>query len=322
MVDCMRDLTRALFQRGLPDNFVALMNDAYGQGDSWWRKLVDDGDIFVAVRGGYLNVYYRGNSLIRLDLKSGSLVGAVHYKYLLNPGLDEYVPVVEGVPQFQGGLERYFTQALSNIGALKKAADPYADVEKSGVHEILRCNPNIIDVEAAFGGVPRKDGKGVSAPRVDFVALQEDEDEIRLVFFEAKDFGNAALRAGGDRLPDVVEQVVEYRDLLEANREKVEGAYREVCRLLLEIEGQAVRKPVRDAMMRKVVSSEKPLVVDIAPRLVVFGFDDAQRAGEAWKRQERKLLDALPGPLLMKGSPKGFTVGISSLGRRVRLVEA
>ena len=57
------------FNRGLCDAFVEVLNNEYGKG-GWWRNLVDDKETFLAIRENYLNVYYRGNSLLKLDLTS------------------------------------------------------------------------------------------------------------------------------------------------------------------------------------------------------------------------------------------------------------
>lgn len=307
----MVDGVKAAFERRLAEGFVPALNAARREG-GWWRNLADDRDVFVAVRAGYLNVYRKGNSLVRLDLKDGRPVGSVHYKYLLRPDVKpEYVAVVDGRPLIAAH-EALFIPDLSDVGALKKAAEPYSGVEKSGVHAIIRSNPNVVDVEIAFGGVS---GEGAaSAPRVDFAALREGPDAIRLAFYEAKDFSNKELRAAEGPAP-VVGQVERYGRLLAANRTAVEDAYRRVFEALLAMEGEGIRNEVRDRLMRAVLDGSKPFMVDPDPWLVVFGFDDDQRRGTAWAPHLADLKDRLKGRVLMKGKPAGFTAGISSPAR-------
>jgi hypothetical protein len=308
----MVDGMRAEFRRHLPEGFVPALKHAYAQA-GWWRSVADDHDIFVAIRGGYLDAYFKGNSLARVDFRGGKVVGAVHYRYLLNANLKpEYVTVVDGKPVFDRALADFFVADLTDVAPLKKAVEPYAGIEKTGVHAILRCNPNIIDVEIAFGGAAADNGLG--APRMDFAALQEDIDAIRLVFFQAKDFTSRELRTPGEKAA-VVEQIGNYRDLLEDNEEAVEAAYRRICSLLLAMDGAGIRNRVRDDLMYKVAGGKKPFVVDTRPRLVIFGFDDAQSRATAWTQQFNKLRRHLPGPILMKGDPKGFTAGISTQSR-------
>jgi hypothetical protein len=315
----MVDGMKAEFQRYLQEGFLPALKRAYAQG-GWWRSIADDHDVFVAVRGGYINAYFKGNSLARLDFRGDKLIGGVHYKYLLNADFrPEYVAVVDDKPLFDRALSDFFLADLSNIAAMKKAAEPYGGIEKTGVHSILRCNPNILDVEIAFGGAGSENG--ASAARMGFAALQEDVDAMRLVFFEAKDFSNRDLRTSGEKA-SVVEQICGYRDLLEDEADAVEAAYRRVCSLLLAMDGAGIRNRARDDLMHKVVGGKKPLVVDTKPRLVIFGFDDAQSRGTAWVQQLNKLRRHLPGPILLKGDPKGFTAGISTPARMANRMDA
>ena len=89
-------MTQTNFGRGLDQGFVKKLNELYDQSDSWWRALVDDDDLFLAVRDNYINVYYLGCSLLKLTWKpgSGDVVGETHYKYLLRPQLNLYVKII------------------------------------------------------------------------------------------------------------------------------------------------------------------------------------------------------------------------------------
>ena len=53
---------------------------------------------------------------------------------------------------------------------LRPSASPHAGLEKIGVHNIVKENRNVVDVEIAFG-VPGTDEDGPSARRIDFAAL-------------------------------------------------------------------------------------------------------------------------------------------------------
>ena len=75
----------AKFRRGLNDEFIKLLNEAYDKG-SWWRDILNDHDLHIGIRNEYLNVYYQGNSLVLIKQGHGGLLGQTHYKYLLHPG--------------------------------------------------------------------------------------------------------------------------------------------------------------------------------------------------------------------------------------------
>lgn len=302
-------LDGAAFTRHLEQGFLKGLNDVYDGDNRWWRNLADDPDIFIAIRGGYLNAYYKGSSLLRLSQKGGGLCGDIHYKYLLKPERKpEYVSVVDGTPAIRSH-EDFFLTDLSDVGSLKKAADLYAGTEKAGVHDIIKKNPNIVDVEIAFGSEKGDDGKS-TVPRLDFAALQETADGIRLVFFEAKHFSNGGLRAKNGQ-PAVLTQIERYGGLLNRHAATVLESYQQMFSSLLCMKGANVRNPARDRLMQMVASGEKPLELDPDPRLVVFGFDADQKAGPYWSVHLQKLKDALGTRFLAKGDTKGFTSGIS-----------
>ena len=307
-------MTQPTFRRGLEPGFVETLNALYDRPHSWWRTLVDDKEVFLAVRDNYVNVYHLGCSLLKLKPKLGGidLVGEVHYKYLLAPRLatSDYIRIVDGRPDSLPPIEQVFTQNLADIDALKTAAKPYAGVEKSGVHDIVHSNWNVVDVEVAFSVGSDKLEK--SAPRVDFAALQRRNRHVEIVFFEAKEFANSELRKSANADPEVVKQIEKYSGLLRNNHDKVVDSYRQVCCNLLNLRGLAERHPRRHEMLKGIVSGSTALTVDVEPWLVIFGFDADQRDGKHWRPHRDKLVDRLGGRVLFRGSAKGFTGGIST----------
>ena len=75
------------FTHGLSADLVKSLNEEYRDG-GWWKALVDDPQVFIAIRDEYLNVYWNGNSLLKLFLQNDRLVGEVHYKYMLRPEIN------------------------------------------------------------------------------------------------------------------------------------------------------------------------------------------------------------------------------------------
>ena len=200
------------FNRGIDQRFVDRLNAEYKRG-GWWRAIASDPDLFIAFRDGYLNVYWNGSSLLKLTLDGDRLVGETHYKYLLRPDTPKpYIPVDGGMVKLPD-LAALFHVDLSDVPALKRAASAYVGDEKAGVHRIVLSNPNVVDVEVAFG----LEGNGEDAPstrRIDFAALHSAADGAEIVFYEAKTFSNKELRAAGDARPPVSGQIEGYRKLL------------------------------------------------------------------------------------------------------------
>ena len=296
------------FNRGLDDAFVEALNQEYDKG-GWWRRFVDDPDVFLAIRENYMNAYYRGCSLLKIEFKDRAIVGQIHYKYLLRPSTpNEYVRV-EGGRTSLDDMESWFLTDVNDIDSLKKAVEPYAGDEKTGIQDILKANFNILDVEIAFG----KDESESGAPRLDFAALQASCNGFKVVFFEAKRFDDdKALRKQDAEKPEVVEQMETYQCKLSDNRDAVIKSYCRVCSNLRSLHGVAERHPERHAMLESVASGAAELTIDEEPVLIVFGFDGDQKVGKHWEPHRKKLQEMLEGRVHLRGNSAGFRRGIST----------
>ena len=296
------------FDRGLDCEFIDALNREYRK-DGWWRSLVDDPELFIAIRKNYLNVYYRGCSLVKLDWKSGEIIGEVHYKYLLRPFTPkEYVNIRNGNITLDSR-ESLFVGSLRDIEDIKKAAAPYAGQEKIGVHNILAANPNVIDVEIAFGSSE----DNPLASRIDFAALQplDDNNGVKLVFFEAKHFDNReALRASDELKPNVVKQIERYSSLIIERWDDIIRSYCQVCSNLTNLQGMTERYP--KSLLKRVIDAPTKMAIDEIPVLIVFGFDSDQRDGKNWGYHRDKLKAHLgKNKVQFKGDADKFVRGIS-----------
>jgi hypothetical protein len=265
----------------------------------WWREVLHDPGLILGIRDNSINVYWLGQSLFRVTCSpTGNVRASTHAKYLVDPGLRHYA-AFDGaawqLPAPTSMLIHDFTPGKT-LADLKRAARIYAGQEKLGVHQIVLANTNVLDVEIAMQGVAPDLGD-TKTPRVDMAALEMAGDSIHLVFWEAKTFANAELRAKPGLMPKVVKQIMGYRIALELNRNAILESYRQVARDLTRIAGMSEgRRAVSDLITR--VASQ-PEALDMAPvpdvGLLVFDFDADQRDGKAWLPHRRRLLDALPG---------------------------
>lgn len=300
------------FNRGLDRQFVGFLNEEYEK-HGWWRKLVDDQDLFVAIRENYVSIYYCGCSLLKLTWNGQSVMGQTHYKYLLRPNFDDqYVEIKDGIPKLPNDLRHLFLRNFSSIDQLKAAARPYAGPEKIGVHNIISSNSNVLDVEVAFGRtqIERDDP---STPRIDLSSIKKGSEEASIVFFEAKHFENRKdLRARKETKPKAVRQIENYSNILAAHRDAIIKSYFRVCHNFLHLRGMETRYPERHEILRDIVNGRVSLNVNVNPVLLVFGFDDDQRTGRAWEFHRNKLISALGKQrALFRGGSKGFKRGVS-----------
>lgn len=300
------------FKRGLSPEFVTRLNEEYERG-GWWQAIADDPSLFIAIRDEYLNVYWKGNSLLKLRMQGDALVGQVHYKYLLRPEISPtpYLQIEGGQVQL-GDPATFFLTDLSDIAGLKRAADVYSGDEKTGVHKIVMSNPNIIDVEVAFGTENEHSGAKV-AQRIDFVALRQGKGEAELLFYEAKAFANPELRAKGENVP-VLKQLKDYGKFLKNSQSNLKTSYQQVCGNLLELRGLRDRFSALHSTFKNIYEGKLDLGINNDVRLVVFGFDQDQKKGTKWETHRSKLLaklDEREDRLILKGNPQGLTRGIS-----------
>ncbi len=271
------------FNRHLTPGFVEALNREYEKTDSWWRRFVDDKDLFVAIRNNYLDVYYCGVRILgNLQWRKKTLRSEIHYKYLRDPDSD-YVYVIDGRPE---------------ISTLKNAIERHQDgkkQEKAGVHDIILRNSNsALDVEVA---IPEEKS------RIDFTAIQETDIGLTIVFYEAKITDSDELRTNsGD--PKVLRQMRRYEHLLETHEKYITNSYREVCKNLYDLNGLAERHPKRHAILKEVANRPKTLSIDPQPRLVVFGKLGENRQPKSWIPHRERLEKELESRVLFRDDPK------------------
>jgi hypothetical protein len=305
-----------MFDRGISKEFVDALK-------VWqhWEEIIGDEDLYVAIRKEYINIYYQGCSLLRMSLKGGRLLSETHYKYLIHPNVKKpYVSWNGERPALEGRENEIFMQQFK-LNLLKKSSCWYAEDEKIGVHSILKSNKNVVDVEIALspnseaepdceGQTP--EGRRV-ADRIDFAAIQRRNDRPPcVVFFEAKWFDNGELKAHKGE-PRVFGQIRKYDKFIEGNGAALKTSYGKVCTDLVKL----IPPNRYDPVVKEIADNPEQLTVDPHVRLVVFGYDADQNNGKVWNKHKEKLLDHFKDRLLLKGSPREFTVGISDMNLKV-----
>jgi hypothetical protein len=246
------------FKRYLTEELISALDklaDPQGAAN-WWRDILANKELLLAVRGGYLNAYAKGQSIFKIGplISDGRPNVETHYKYLVAPELEEGNPYVK----FDGAtfkidpalaIQRKYNNHLT-LERLVRTATHYAGAEKVGVHKIAAKEPKVIDVEIAFTSETEPNERS-SAPRVDVAVLvPEDEEHARLVFCEAKLADNDDLRERvetkecEERRVAVVAQIEKYEKFISEpkNVDVLVKAYVEVCKVLVAFHKQAWHK--------------------------------------------------------------------------------
>ncbi|RME58525.1 hypothetical protein D6779_06300, partial [Candidatus Parcubacteria bacterium] len=247
----------APFRRHLSDSFREALRNT-----QWVSQYLNDKELFPAIRDGYVSVYYKGNSLLKLkNAPNDEIAGKVHYKYLLDPDVDDQYISVDDI-QFK--LPVIDPRSDGAVCKLKKASRPYVGVEKEGVHDIIMNNADrVIDIEIAFSSRGKQN-------RIDLCALMEEDGKVRLRFYECKHFSNSEIRA--EREPKVVGQIKRYGKEIASRCDEIRDAYYKAFDVLTR---EPFFHPARELMQR--VCASRNLEVDPEVYLIIFGFDAAQR---------------------------------------------
>jgi hypothetical protein len=292
------------FDRALDPAFIAALA-IEAEKKTWWFDVLSDPKLLIALRGSYLKVYWRGQSLfcassqkpefdqaVAGGIKTG-VKATTHEKYLVDPELASQVSLADRVFDIASLVDKGFIRSYEGpltLAKMKKAAGLFSGLEKTGCHEIAVLNSAVIDVEIAFPGKVSLDdgGKDKQAPRVDLVSLESFDDEARLVFWEAKHYSNGELRAENGS-PAVLRQVKIYKKYLSENRKAIEHSYKKVAEDLVSISNMGWKRQL-SPLINDVGTGKLGLTLGAEPKvgLIIFGFDSAQR-DHGWRGHRERL---------------------------------
>tara|TARA_R110002110_G_scaffold216406_8_gene430423 strand:- start:54 stop:1136 length:1083 start_codon:yes stop_codon:yes gene_type:complete len=295
----MKQNQTKIFKRYLKQEFIEALNK-----QSWWSRIVNDPDLFIGIRDNYLNVYFHGNSLVKLSpSRGGKIRGETHKAYLkcVKPQTQNRVISEDGKfeepvsPRLLSEIEVIKAQANAHFGIASTKAHQTRTREKSAIQEFLRNQENIIDVEVAVStkrsAEPLLDIKR-SIPRIDLVQLQQTEDGFRLSFIEVKYVNNKELCSRKE--PRVVAQLIDYQNLLavENIRKEIIFSYGKVIENLANL-GVAGTKPM--PLVRDFVSNPNVrLWVNPRPKLLVLWRNDVElEKVPKWLEHKEKLEEIL-----------------------------
>lgn len=301
----------------------------------WCRDIFMRDDLFVAVRRGYLNVYHQGASIFWIGMSGGTLVAKTHVKYLVRA--KGFYASIRSDGEFEqspdGALwDRY--AGPETLDEIIRASRRFAGPEKSGLHPLVVSNPDVVDLEVALTRKAEAESAEADAAadsasrvsktdRIDAAVLAKRDGKFWIVFNEVKHFDNGALRAkNGD--PAVLKQIDAYRSAIEQHRAALEERYRQVCAARVRIDDlrQSVRAeagmPAREngSCLDMRDAAVDGVHIDPEPRLVIFGFDQAQKKDKGWSDHHEKLEAHLGDKVRTIGKPSAKSRVLRDPGKK------
>lgn len=240
-------------------------------------------DVFPAVRKGRMDFYHKGGKLFSYDRRKGF---TTHHKYasvIKCDGPNQYVTDanLQAIGSFIEGYERIKENSSLYSGVeaqgVAQVYGPYSCAKRARSHRVV-----VLDIEVSLRrGDKESDlepGKIVRAKTDQIDLLLFDTESGTLRFFEAKDFSNGEIRAAQGHQPKIVSQMKRYKKQLSVARvrEELLSAYKthvDVINKLFDLESLL----------------PAPQDIDPVPRLLLFGFDQAQHTKKV--RDEVKRLE-------------------------------
>jgi hypothetical protein len=259
------------FDRGIRNQkFIDALNTLYVNKNSFWYKMVHDKELFIAIRKEYLNVYFRGQSICKLEFKKG-IKGLTHKKYL---GVDkpEYFSSLNGIVSNPESI----IKSLADIDLIKENVKKHIGKEKDKSYlEIMSSEKCIIDVEVALVRClveqpVKKSEYEVSS--IDYVAVETSDEELTLVFYEAKHYANSEIRS--KKTPKVFGQITRYEAALNLHEEEIVKSYTLVIQNLRELHILSCGK------LLNTILPVNRIRIDYKPRLIVFGVENVNKTNE------------------------------------------
>jgi len=276
------------FKRGINDaKFINALNELYEDKSSFWHLMINDKELFIAIRNEYLNVYYKGQSICRLYYKN-IIRGATHRKYL---GINEPGYFYSENGKFLN--EKSKIKTLSEISQLKENINKYVGEEKDlSYTEIINDEKCILDVEIAF--VRNKVDKPVKKSdyeisSIDYLALEGTiKNSPTLVFYEAKHATNSEIRSR--EIPKVYEQIMRYKEALHTHENEIINSYKLVIKNFKSLH------TLHHCNIADLKLIDFNFSIDFEPKLIIFATDQYKIDN----KQLTKLSNLFGGNLVLK----------------------
>ena len=245
-----------MFQKNLDKKTRSLLNN----NNLFISKLMPDikrGVVFPAIRGGYIDFYYKGGRLFTFKKEF-----CTHKKYAsVIKSVGDYIAEsdlhknVELISDFSEGYE-----------SIKENCSLYPGVEAEGVSMLYHKYPYtgtdsdvvMLDIEVSFKAMEN----GKTQDRIDVLLFNKKTQTLR--FYEAKHFSNNELWSTQNTLPKVASQIGRYERQIKEQGGQILRQYANYMRIVNELFD---------------CDLPEPKAIDEKVTLLVFGFDRDQQQG-------------------------------------------
>lgn len=160
--------------RGLNDRFIFDLNE--GCLSFFLNEVKANKDTCLAIRNGYINIYYRGGNALKITQKKNGYQFFFDAKYCLNKNNDKNYELLNTLDK--KNIEYYIKHFKTMLCEMDSWFAFHPKAEREFQHNLLKSNSSIIDIEYQV--------KNIS--RLDMIAFFDK----KLIIIENK-FGNGAI---------------------------------------------------------------------------------------------------------------------------------
>lgn len=200
------------------------------QNPEWWSLLCNDKEVYIHIRkDNYINAYYYGGSIIKLEYKRGEFVGETHHKYY-----EELMPDRDPKKTYMRvELNKFDKATMEHIK--KKIREEYSDrnskkkySEKKLQGEMIINNPNYIDSEFQFNVA-----EGVDKLRIDLTELSYGTIRfIELKLITDSRLLNLKSQSGKkEDNPEIVSQMKKYNCFIKSQEKGILCYYKKLLKI-------------------------------------------------------------------------------------------
>jgi hypothetical protein len=241
------------FERQISNTFINKLNIS-----EWWIELVkivqNDKNYNIQIRNNYLNVYYKMNSLFKIDFIKNGIVITTHYKFIPivkeQPKGKEYINLIDSNGKLNllndMELDCFKNDFISNIKRIEKQIDMFHGDEKYYQSKLIEKNIDIIldaETQSDFG-------------RIDLMALINNE----IVAIELK-------RLFDDRLHDSIKmdkQLGNYAEFMTINKDNIKQAYKNTIDSKIALKLIDSKSKLYNIDWDNITIAEKPILAIVA----------------------------------------------------------
>ena len=130
--------------RGIDEKFINDLNS--GELAFFLQRVKENPKLALCIRGGYINIYYRGGNLLKISKKGHGYLFKFDEKYCLNEKDAERIKELDGnsTKDYESNFERLICEMDTYFSKHPKDEREYQ-------HNVLINNPSVIDVEYQIG---------------------------------------------------------------------------------------------------------------------------------------------------------------------------